>query len=77
MLEVQEAGDETRSQDWPPRTKLKWLGGDAVNGCPVDHVGQLDQWVMQVDMVSQRKRDATLSITHKFCPDIEAELDVM
>jgi hypothetical protein len=23
-----------------------------------------------------RKRDATLSITHKFCPDIEAELDV-
>jgi hypothetical protein len=39
MLKVQEAGDETRPQNRPARPRLKWRGGDAVNGCPVDHVG--------------------------------------
>ena len=54
MLEVQKAGDKPWPQDWPTRPGLKRLGGDAVNGCPSDHVGQLDQWMMQVNMVSQR-----------------------
>ncbi len=33
-------------------SKLKWLGGDAVSGCPIDHVGQFDRWMMRVDLVS-------------------------
>jgi hypothetical protein len=52
MLEVQEAGDETRAQNRPARPGLKRLGGAAVNGCPVDHVGQFHKWMLQVDMVA-------------------------
>jgi hypothetical protein len=54
MVEVQEAGDRSWPQDWPTRPGLKRLGGYAVNGCLMDHAGQVDQWMMQVDMVSQR-----------------------
>jgi hypothetical protein len=54
MLQVQEANYETRAQNRPARSGLKRLGGDAVDCCPVDHVGQLDEWMVQVDMLAQR-----------------------
>ena len=53
MLKVQESGDKPRPQDWPTRPGLKWLGSDPVNGCPVDHVGQFHERVVQVDMLTQ------------------------
>ena len=40
------------------------------NGCKVE--------ALQLSSIErlERKRDSILSITHKFCPDIEAKLDV-
>ena len=38
MLQVQQSGNKPRPENRPAWPRLKRLGSDAVNGCPVDHV---------------------------------------
>jgi hypothetical protein len=54
MLQVLQSGDNKRPQDWAARPRLKWLGSDPVNFCPVNHVSQFDEQMVQVNMLRQR-----------------------
>ena len=54
MLQIQQSGDETRTQNRAARAGLKRHSGDAVDGRPIDYVGQLNERMVQVDMLPQR-----------------------
>jgi hypothetical protein len=54
MLQIQQPADKTRVQNRLARSGLKRIEGDLAVCCLVDHVGQFDEQMVQVDMRTQQ-----------------------